>query len=167
VNDPRDPAPFRILLRHADAGIRSDSSEPDAWRALTPLGRLQANGVVGRLRSLPVMRVFTSPALRCRQTVVPLARSLSVDVEPRPELAITADPHRLAEFLRDRESESAVLCTHRETLAELFTLLTGRPGHGVEGAEPMTKAALWLIGHRAGAVTQPVIRYLSAGAPHA
>jgi phosphohistidine phosphatase SixA len=160
------PWPSRVLLRHADAGVRAEASQPDAWRALTPLGWVQANGVVGRLRHVTIVRLFTSPALRCRQTVVPLARSLSADIEPRAELAIDADPHRLLDFLRDPETEQAVLCTHRETLDRLFTLVsvTGGGGQAVDGVAPMAKAAIWTIRPRTDS-GQPVIRYLSPGTP--
>jgi phosphohistidine phosphatase SixA len=160
------PSSFRVLLRHADAGIRGESAEPDAWRALSPLGWRQATAVIGRLDGLSVVRVFASPALRCRQTVVPLARSLSADVEPRAELAIDADPGRLMAFLRSAETESAVLCTHRETLDRLFALvaLTGGQNRPVDGSAPMAKAALWAIGV-GGQAGLPEIRYLSPGFP--
>jgi len=163
---PAPPSSFRVLLRHADAGIRAESSQPDAWRGLSPLGWRQATAVIGRLRGVSVVRVFASPALRCRQSVVPLARSLSADVEPRAELAIDADPHRLMEFLRSAETESAVLCTHRETLDRLFALvmLTGGQDQPVDGSAPMTKAALWAIG-AGGRAGLPEIRYLSPGFP--
>jgi phosphohistidine phosphatase SixA len=156
--------PFRVLLRHADAGIRAETSEPDSWRPLTPLGWAQANGLVGRLRDFSVLRVFAAPALRCRQTVVPLARALSVDVEPRTELAIEGDPHRLMDFLRDTETESAVLCSHRENLELLFALTTGGRSGLVDGSAPMTKAAAWIIDDFA-ANGRPRIRYLSPGSP--
>jgi phosphohistidine phosphatase SixA len=136
------PQPFRVVLRCAEA--RDETSEPDDWRALTPLGRLQANGIVGRLRGLGLMRVFTSPSLRCRQTVMPLARSLRVDVEPRAELALGADPRRLLAFLRHADTESAVLCTHREALGGLLMLADLESGPAIG------------IGH-------PVIRLLTSG----
>lgn len=159
-------SPLRILLRHADAGIRGESSVPDASRALTPLGWVQAQGVVGRLRRVAITRVFTSPALRCRQTVVPLARSLRVDIELRAELAIDADPHGLMEFLVAAETEAAVLCTHRETLDRLFALvaMTGKRSRPVDGAAPMAKAAAWTFGPGDDA-GRPVIQYLSPGPP--
>jgi phosphohistidine phosphatase SixA len=165
----RRPAPssgLRILLRHADAGTKTEASVPDAWRALSPLGWIQADSVIGRLPALSIARVFASPALRCRQTVVPLARSLSVDVEPRAELAIDADPHRLLEFLRSAETEAAVLCTHRETLNRLFAVLTLTAGSApaIEGTAQMAKTALWTIG-MGSPTAAPVIRYLSPGSP--
>jgi 8-oxo-dGTP diphosphatase len=153
---PAPPYPVRVLLRHADAGMRAQAREPDAWRALSLLGWRQADDVIDRLRGLNIVRVFAGPALRCRQTVVPLARALSVDVEPRPELAIDADPRRLLEFLRMPETETAVLCTHRETLGRFFALVTLPAGQ----ARAVTGAT------GAGAAPgPPVIRYLPPGLP--
>ena len=162
------PSPLRILLRHADAGLRAESLEPDAWRGLSPLGWEQANDVVERLRDLNVVRVFASPALRCRQTVVPLARFLSVDVEPRAELAVDADPYRLMQFLRSAETESAVLCTHREALERLFglTTLLGGQARPVDGSVSMTKAALWTFAS-AAPTGSPEIRYHPSISPRA
>jgi phosphohistidine phosphatase SixA len=140
-----DSAPVRLLLRHADAGVRADWAGIDDWRGLTRLGWEQAEEVAARLGGLPLRRVLSSPSLRCRQTVVPLARGLVLDVEPQPELAINADPDRLLSLLRDPETASAVLCTHRETLEALFRNLA--LAHTVVPASdpPMEKAAAWLL----------------------
>jgi phosphohistidine phosphatase SixA len=156
--------PTRMVLRHADAGNRATATEPDAWRALSISGWLQAHAVRGRLGGRPVVRIFASPALRCRQTVVPLARSLGLDVEPRAELAQDAPAERVRRFLDDPETAGAVLCTHRETLERLFALLDrdgGAAGRPVEGVAPMAKAALWALDPRAPGQ----VRYLSPGSP--
>jgi phosphohistidine phosphatase SixA len=157
-----DTTPVRLLLRHADAGVRAEWTGADDWRGLSPLGRVQAEEVAARLGSLPLLRVLSSPSLRCRQTVVPLARDLALDVEPRRELAADADPGRLLRFLRDPETEAAVLCTHRETLETLFRHLA--LGHTVVPASspPMEKAAAWLLRGVVGDRSGVQLRYLPA-----
>jgi phosphohistidine phosphatase SixA len=152
-----------LLLRHADAGVRADwAGIDDEWRGLSPLGWEQAEEVAARLGGLPLRRVLSSPSLRCRQTVVPLARGLVLDVEPQPELAINADPDRLLSLLRDPETASAVLCTHRETLEALFRNLA--LGHTVVPAAgpPMEKAAAWLLRGVVGDWSGVRLRYLPA-----
>jgi phosphohistidine phosphatase SixA len=143
-----------LLLRHADAGVRAEWRGSDEWRGLSPLGWEQAEEVAARLGGLPLRRVLSSPSLRCRQTVVPLARGLLVDVEPEPELAVGADPERLLRLLQDPETEWAVLCTHRETLEALFATLALAHPVTPAGSLPMEKAAAWLlrgaIGDRGG-----------------
>jgi phosphohistidine phosphatase SixA len=151
---PTDPPPVRLLLRHADAGVRAEWRGSDEWRGLSPLGWDQAEEVAVRLDGLPLRRVLSSPSLRCRQTVMPLARGLLVDVEPERELAIGADPQQLLRLLQDPETEGAVLCTHRETLEALLRAL----GHPVPaaGGPAMEKAAAWLLGGALGDGIQPL-----------
>jgi phosphohistidine phosphatase SixA len=158
-----DTTPVRVLLRHADAGVRAEWIGADEWRGLSPLGWLQAEEVAARLGGLPLLRVLSSPSLRCRQTVVPLARGLALDVEPHRELAADADAGRLARFLQDPATQSAVLCTHRETLEVLFTQLA--PGRIMvpPGGPPMDKAAAWLLRGVVGGRNDVELRYMPAG----
>ena len=136
---------MRVLLRHADAGVRTEPGAADEWRGLTELGHAQAEEVAGRLRSVSLLRVLSSPSLRCRQTVVPLARTLGVDVEPRRELAVDAGRRGLAWFVSDPETEATVLCTHRETLEKLFADLALSGITVPASGPPMEKAAAWLV----------------------
>jgi len=122
---PEAPLPLpRVLLRRADAEPREQWLGVEEWRGLSPFGRQQAEELVTRLSGLQVHRVLSSPSLRCRQTVVPLARSLEVEVEVCPELAFGACPDQLRSLLSDETTEGAVLCTHRAVLQRLFTELS-------------------------------------------
>ncbi|HEY6746948.1 MAG TPA: histidine phosphatase family protein [Mycobacteriales bacterium] len=136
---------MRVLLRHADAGVRTELGTADEWRGLTELGHAQAEEVASRLRSVSLLRVLSSPSLRCRQTVVPLARKLGVDVEPRRELAIDAGRRGLSWFVGDPETEATVLCTHREALEKLFADLALSGITIPASGPPMEKAAAWLL----------------------
>lgn len=142
----RVPLP-RVLLRRADAEPREQWLGVEEWRGLSPLGRQQADALVTRLGGLQVHRVLSSPSLRCRQTVVPLARSLEVEVEVCPELAFGAGPDQLRSLLSDEATEGAVLCTHREVLQRLFTELS-EPADSVAGAPlpvRVSTAASWTL----------------------
>ena len=150
---PREP--LRVLVRHADAGIRRDWSGLDQWRGRSRLGHGQARELTARLDGLPITRVLSSPALRCRQTVIPLARELSLEVEPCRLLAGDCDPGELIRLLETAETENAVLCTHRETLLGVF----GRFAMGVDGPRlidgvaRMEMAAAWAMYGTVGAPT--------------
>jgi phosphohistidine phosphatase SixA len=157
-----DTVPVRWLLRHADAGVRADWHGNDEWRGLSPLGWDQAEEVAARLDGLPVHRVLSSPSLRCRQTVVPLARGLEVDVEPERGLAVDADPDGFLSLLRDPETASAVLCTHRETLEGLFRILAQGRTVVPASAPPMETAAAWLLRGVVGDPSGVQLRYLPA-----
>ncbi len=155
----------RLLLRHADAGVRVHAGAADEWRGLSAQGHLEAEDVVGRLRGLPLLHVLSSPSLRCRQTVVPLARALDVDVEPRHELAVDAGPGRLLRFLGDPETDAAVLCTHREALELLFSELALRGTTVPAMGQPMEKAAAWLVTGLVGGRSGLRLHYLPARRP--
>jgi len=70
-----------ILLRHGrstsnTAGILAGRSE---GVDLDDKGREQAAGLIDRIGDLPIRAVVTSPLLRCRRTVEPLAEALCVE----------------------------------------------------------------------------------------
>jgi len=136
---------MRLLVRHADAGPGRQAPASDQWRGLTALGHAQAQEVAFRLGGMPILRILAGPALRCRQTVQPLALDLGLDVEQTPHLGADADPARTLDLLRQPETENAVLCTHRETLLGVFGLLAAVGHRLVEGAEPMPTAAAWAL----------------------
>lgn len=75
-----------LLVRHALAGDRDDWEGDDRLRPLEPRGREQARALVALLEPRRPRRVLTSPALRCIETVAPLAAALGVEAELCDEL---------------------------------------------------------------------------------
>src|SRR5918997_2740018 len=75
------------LVRHAVAVGRSDWSAPDRQRPLTKKGERQALGLVDLLAHADIHRVSTSPAVRCRDTVAPLASKFGLALHDAEELA--------------------------------------------------------------------------------
>jgi 8-oxo-dGTP diphosphatase len=150
--------PMRLLVRHADAGSRRAWVGPDGWRHLSMRGREQANHLVPRLHEVPVRRLLSGPSLRCRQTLAPLARALSLDIEICPLLRIDAEPGALARYLRRPDTRNAVLCTYRQTLLALFTLYAATGSRYIEGIAPMGMAASWVL--HGGEDGPPRVRYL-------
>ena len=70
-----------ILLRHGrstsnTAGVLAGRSE---GVDLDDKGREQAAGLIDRIGDLPIRAVVTSPLLRCRRTVAPLAEALCLE----------------------------------------------------------------------------------------
>jgi phosphohistidine phosphatase SixA len=109
-----------ILVRHASAGERGPWSGDDRLRPLDSRGRKQAQGIAAALADRGVDRILSSPYVRCVQTVEPLAATLGLEVEERPELAEGAGPSApsvLAEEIADR---NAVLCTHGDVVEDLL-----------------------------------------------
>lgn len=118
-----------LLVRHASAGDPGEWPGEDSLRPLDTLGRVQAAGLPETLARFPVTRILSSPAVRCVETVAPLALHLAISVERRPELAEGADPTDAFGLVRVA-GEGAVVCTHGDIL------------HALTGLEPPKGAAL-------------------------
>lgn len=74
------------LVRHAHAGTRGHFDGPDIDRPLSKKGRNQADAFAAALEGLPIARVLSSRAVRCQETVEPLARERGLEVEVHPAL---------------------------------------------------------------------------------
>lgn len=134
-------------MRHAHAGSRQTWAGDDADRPLSAKGGRQAVAISTHLRDEKVHRVLSSRALRCVQTVTPLAFDHGLAVEVVPQLfegvtaadaldlvrAITADGH------------SAVLCSHGDVIPAVIDVL-GRAGTPTNGAGPtLPKGAFYTL----------------------
>lgn len=78
-----------LLLRHGrstsnTAGVLAGRSE---GVDLDDKGREQATGLIDRIGDLPIRAVVTSPLLRCRRTVEPLAQALCLEPVVEEQLA--------------------------------------------------------------------------------
>jgi hypothetical protein len=135
----------RVLVEHADAGTGSTRGPLDEWRGLSPAGHTQARELAARLGEWPLRVALSSPSLRCRQTVVPLARHLGVDVEPCRWLAADADPARVVRLLADDETRDAVLCLDPATLGAVIAGLDYPGLCCVARLPPWDGIAAWLM----------------------
>jgi phosphohistidine phosphatase SixA len=99
-----------ILLRHASAGDRDAWVGDDRLRPLDERGREQALALADRLRAQGIERVFSSPYVRCTQTVAPLG----LEIVPDERLAEGAPVEETLELLRGLHA--AVACTHGDVI---------------------------------------------------
>lgn len=109
-----------VLLRHAHAVAKRAWDGRDLDRPLSEQGLRQAQALVGSLSGMPLRRLLASPALRCVQTLEPLAHHLDLAIETSSLLARESEAPLVAQLAEDPRSEDALLCTHGETLAALF-----------------------------------------------
>ncbi|HKF00030.1 MAG TPA: histidine phosphatase family protein [Actinomycetes bacterium] len=133
-----------LVVRHADAGDKRGWEGPDGLRPLSPVGRCQAEGLLVRLEDYPVERILCSPAVRCRQTVEPLARNRHLRIEPSAVLDVDADAAGVLETFWDGAVADAVLCTHGETIGRLLEQLT-TGGSVLEAPPHWPKGSTWLL----------------------
>jgi phosphohistidine phosphatase SixA len=167
--------PTLLLVRHADAGDRGVGAA-DVLRPLSVRGQRQALALVELLAPLvanvahpvrpegaredpppaaPAARttvaVRSSPAVRCLDTVAPLATALSTHVERDDELFEGTDVSRLL----DRAlalTTSEVWASHGDVIPELLRLVALR-GVDLGPAPSCRKASTWLLEVHDGAVT--------------
>ena len=123
-----------LLLRHATAGHRRPGvgEAEDRLRPLDSRGRLQAAALPALYAGFGVERLLTSPYVRCRQSVGPLASALGLPMEERDELAEGAGEAELRALVAEQAAATAVFCTHGDILGILL------------GEEP-EKGSTWVV----------------------
>ena len=131
------------LVRHANAGNRYEWTGLELERPLTRSGRRQADAIAQRLRTERVTRLLSSPYLRCRQTLEPLATALDLPIEITPELAEGLDFNAVVELL-ERLPEQSVLCSHGDVIPAVVRALQWR-GLVLDGPTDTRKAAIWVL----------------------
>lgn len=117
-----------VVLRHGKAVSREDWDGTDAARPLARRGKRQAKAIVGPLRAFGVERVVSSDAVRCVDTVTPLAKSLGTSVRTTGLISqdaweVGASDARTVIGKRVRARTPVVLCSHGPVLPELLTEL--------------------------------------------
>ncbi len=130
------------LVRHASAGVRSET-DPDDWkRPLDKEGRRQTRALRDLLMAHPITRIGSSDYVRCVQTVEPFAKRLGIPVEIEPALVEGAHPHRIVGLIHDLQGESAVLCSHGDVIGDLVGHLFAE-GVPMDGPQRWEKASIW------------------------
>ena len=108
------------IVRHAVAREKKSWPGPDLERPLDPTGERQAAGMATLLVKHKVRRIISSPAIRCVQTMQPLADAVNVPIELWDALERDADVTPMLTAFSDPEFHNAVLCTHGEVLHQLL-----------------------------------------------
>lgn len=133
------------LVRHADALPRQEWAHDDVLRPLTEKGFGQARGLVELLGARGITRLLTSPAVRCRQTLDPLASHLGFVIEEEPAL-LEGSPVRPARALLDELAGTDVaLCSHGDLIPDLVNRLIGE-GMEAHGRDAK-KGSTWVLDH--------------------
>ncbi len=138
-----------VVVRHGQAEPKKGWTGPDDDRPLVPRGHRQADLLDKVIDGDPPSRIVSSPALRCVQTVQPLADRHGVAVEVDAGLATDAGRdavdlcYRLATV--DGPDDNIVLCTHREVLVDLLPRLSKDFGRELGHRPPGAKGGAWLL----------------------
>lgn len=115
-----------VALRHAKAANAFSWEGPDASRPLTDRGERQARSVAAGIAAYRPRRIVTSDAVRCRQTVAPLAELTGIAPKATADISQEGaiDPRaaleeRIGKAVRKRRG--TVLCSHAPIIPEIVT----------------------------------------------
>jgi phosphohistidine phosphatase SixA len=144
-----------ILLRHAEAGRKSDWPGDDLSRPLDPQGELDARSLAPLLRCFGVSRVISAPAERCLATVRPYAATTGGWIEVEQAFDVTsadggsavADAKKAAAALA-AVTQPVIICAHRENLPVLLAAAGAELGAEQPARGPLRKGE-FLVLHRA------------------
>jgi len=131
------------LVRHAKAGERRLWKGDDIDRPLSKKGWKQAELVSKRLAKLDPGLVFSSPYVRCVQTLEPLAKRLGTTVEIDQRLCEHEPVGPLLELLADT-ADQTVLCSHGDIIPAAILALR-KSGTNLRTPPDWRKASVWVL----------------------
>ena len=132
------------LLRHAKAYSRAIWIEDDRLRPLTAFGDMQSRSIATALVSEHPLRLISSPAVRCAQTLDPLSRQMPLRIELEPRLEEGADPVAAAGVvLEELDQGPSVLCSHGDVIPAVLRRL--RPRGLGDGPIDCKKGSFWRL----------------------
>ena len=131
------------LVRHAKAGERRLWEGDDLHRPLSPKGWKQAEMLASRLASLDVSMLYSSPYVRCVQTLEPLANRLDREVEIDARLSEDEQFEPVLEMLAE-VPDGAVMCSHGDMIPAAIGALERR-GMEIRTPPDWRKASVWVL----------------------
>ncbi len=132
-----------FVVRHAKAGHRSNWDGDDRERPLTRAGQGQAAAIAGRLATEALSGLWSSPYVRCVQTLEPLAERTGLSIMADDRLAEGTPLEATLDLLGDA-GDGAVLCTHGDVLTDVMNTLLRR-GTELKTAPEWRKGAIWVL----------------------
>lgn len=109
-----------FIVRHASAGVRGGSGGEDSTRPLDAVGHDQSAAIADLLAGYDIESLYSSPALRCQQTLAPLGSRLGLPVESRSELFEGASTARSMQFIRSMQGRTVVVCSHGDVIPDVL-----------------------------------------------
>ena len=135
-----------FLVLHAKAGKRSQWDDDDSLRPLVAEGIRQAEVIAESIAPLQPTALFSSPYVRCMQTLEPLSKSTGLQVAPHDLLAEGVDFIRTVEWMHTL-ADGAVMCSHGDVIPDVVNGLFRRGMDMTEAPRSLKKASLFVL-HR-------------------
>jgi 8-oxo-dGTP diphosphatase len=136
------------LVRHAKAGSRSAWTGSDYDRPLSAEGRAQALAIGGEWAHGTPAAVLSSPRLRCRETVQPLADRFGLPLQVENLLDEDTPFEKVLALLEDSPDDT-VFCSHGDVIPAVMDALVRR-GLTITGSRGALRKAAMFVVHREG-----------------
>lgn len=134
-----------LIVRHAHAGVRREWNGDDRLRPLSDRGQRQAESLGRTLATYEPKRLFTSPAVRCRQTLEPLGRATGLDIVDDDRLFESPTRGDIESLVDDAERRrTIVLSSHGDVVPALLHELVDR-GMTHDDRLVWQKACTWVV----------------------
>lgn len=140
------------LVRHAKAGERRAWNGDDLERPLSRRGWRQAQAIGERLAVKGASALYSSPYVRCVQTLEPLADRLGTKVVVESRLT-EGEPFEPVLDLIAEIDHGAVLCSHGDIVPEVIRALHRR-GMEVQSPADWRKGVIWVLKRKRTRVTK-------------
>ena len=135
-----------FLVRHAKAGKRSQWEDDDSLRPLVAEGVRQAEVIAESIAPLQPTALYSSPFVRCVQTLEPLAKATGLSVVKHELLAEGVDFIGTVDWMHTL-ADGAVMCSHGDVIPEVIDALERR-GMEVSGFRESRKGSVWVLERR-------------------
>lgn len=151
------------LVRHAHAGNRSEWIGDDSERPLSEKGRSQSDAIADALAADLAtnlvdhdgsVALWSSPALRCVQTLEPLGDLMDLKVRSLDELAEGGDGDTALDLLLASAEQGTVVvaCSHGDVIPAVVAAAVRR-GATLDGDLEPRKGARYVVTIEGGTVT--------------
>ena len=140
------------LVRHAKAGERRVWEGSDVERPLSTKGWKQARSVSARLAKMGASSLYSSPYVRCVQTLEPLSELIGTDIVLDERLEEDRPFEPVLDLLGEVDN-GAVLCSHGDIIPAVLQALVRR-GMEVESEADWRKATVWVLKRKGDRITR-------------
>jgi 8-oxo-dGTP diphosphatase len=140
-----------ILLRHAKAIERQEWAGEDTDRPLSSLGERQAKRLLSNFLPYAVEEIHSSSAVRCYETITPMARGLSVDfffTDSLTEEAFSKNQERPIKYVHRLlvNDYTTMVCSHNPILPRIVSSFVDKFGVAVEETK-LEPGDAWIAHH--------------------
>lgn len=117
------------LLRHAQSADKQNGQR-DFDRLLTPEGEAESEKLALLLTTLPERptKIISSPALRARQTALPIQRALQIDNQQMefPQGVYECFPDDWMSLIQENKTKCIMLIGHNPVISSVASILCGK-----------------------------------------